>query len=289
MFVTLLTLVLLADTGCTKDTDCKGDRVCEAGICVSPVPMAPAPFPEPPPSTEGDPALEYSPPPTPPGDVAPMQAPPATAYPQLVRLPGQVCIDRLNTQGLVMRGDCAIDTPKNVRALEKRVRRERDAMFETRRREAKRAQRDAQGPREPSLAPVGDIAGHGGVLITGSGVLGAFGLTGSGGVVFRPGIGIVGVAFANFAPSSFGVAQFYGLGPAARFGRKSHVAVGVAPVLGIIPATTVTPTTVGVTTALFVRGALVIGDHFMLTAQPTLYADNSGLFFTITAGAGFSF
>src|SRR6185369_3107868 len=25
-----------AATGCTKDTDCKGDRVCEAGQCVSP-------------------------------------------------------------------------------------------------------------------------------------------------------------------------------------------------------------------------------------------------------------
>lgn len=30
------------ETGCTKDTDCKGDRICEAGVCVAPRP-APAP------------------------------------------------------------------------------------------------------------------------------------------------------------------------------------------------------------------------------------------------------
>ena len=27
-----------ADAGCTKDTDCKGDRVCDRGACVSPTP-----------------------------------------------------------------------------------------------------------------------------------------------------------------------------------------------------------------------------------------------------------
>ena len=30
-----------AQAGCEKDTDCKGDRICEAGACVSPAPAAP--------------------------------------------------------------------------------------------------------------------------------------------------------------------------------------------------------------------------------------------------------
>jgi hypothetical protein len=33
----------LASAQCTKDTDCKGDRVCEAGKCTSPVALPPAP------------------------------------------------------------------------------------------------------------------------------------------------------------------------------------------------------------------------------------------------------
>jgi hypothetical protein len=32
----------LANAQCTKDTDCKGDRVCDAGKCTSPLPPAPA-------------------------------------------------------------------------------------------------------------------------------------------------------------------------------------------------------------------------------------------------------
>jgi outer membrane protein assembly factor BamB len=30
------------ESGCTKDTDCKGDRICEAGVCVAPRPAEPA-------------------------------------------------------------------------------------------------------------------------------------------------------------------------------------------------------------------------------------------------------
>lgn len=30
------------ESGCTKDTDCKGDRICEAGVCVAPRPVEPA-------------------------------------------------------------------------------------------------------------------------------------------------------------------------------------------------------------------------------------------------------
>lgn len=35
-------------SGCRKDTDCKGERVCEAGVCVAPRPVAATPAPVPP-------------------------------------------------------------------------------------------------------------------------------------------------------------------------------------------------------------------------------------------------
>jgi hypothetical protein len=45
----MLLVSTLANAQCTKDTDCKGDRVCEAGKCTSPLPPAPAA----PPGSEG--------------------------------------------------------------------------------------------------------------------------------------------------------------------------------------------------------------------------------------------
>lgn len=38
----VLLVSALANAQCTKDTDCKGDRVCDAGKCASPLPPAPA-------------------------------------------------------------------------------------------------------------------------------------------------------------------------------------------------------------------------------------------------------
>lgn len=40
--VSVLLVSALANAQCTKDTDCKGDRVCEGGKCTSPLPPAPA-------------------------------------------------------------------------------------------------------------------------------------------------------------------------------------------------------------------------------------------------------
>src|SRR5258705_5885548 len=55
----------LAQAQCTKDIDCKGDRVCDAGKCTSPgLPPAPPP----PPGSEGQPA--------PPGTAPPPAQPP---------------------------------------------------------------------------------------------------------------------------------------------------------------------------------------------------------------------
>lgn len=53
----LLNIMLLVLSGCEKDTDCKGDRICEQGLCVSPtqgsVPETPAPVREEPAARTG--------------------------------------------------------------------------------------------------------------------------------------------------------------------------------------------------------------------------------------------
>ncbi|MBX3187314.1 MAG: hypothetical protein KF819_09880 [Labilithrix sp.] len=54
-----------ARADCANDAQCKGDRICEKGVCVAPAPPAPA----------------SAPPPVPPPAVAPV-APPASAPPQ---------------------------------------------------------------------------------------------------------------------------------------------------------------------------------------------------------------
>ncbi len=287
MLLVMLLVVSGAGPGCRKDTDCKGDRICEGGRCVSPQSIQPPPIVvQPPPTappvqrepqlTPTDPYADpFSQPVLPPEDVPsapPLPGPtsaPAT-YPRVVRVNGQVCRETISAEGNLQR-ECVAETPRpSTRA--------------TRRRE-----REAQRAKEPGATGVGDLTAQGGVLLAGTGALGVFGLSASGGVVFRPGVGVVGVAFANFSPSAFGLIQLYGIGPAVRFGSKSHVDLGIGPVLGIVPATTRAPTAVGLLTAIFARGALVLGEHFTLLAQPTLQFDPTGVVFTLTGGLGVAF
>src|SRR5690349_15729158 len=57
----VLLISATSHAACTKDTDCKGDRVCEEGACVDP--PANLPPPPPPPAGGGTPAA-VAPPPT---------------------------------------------------------------------------------------------------------------------------------------------------------------------------------------------------------------------------------
>lgn len=114
MLLTAASLVVLA-AGCSKDTDCKGDRICERAVCVSPraqgsvdagewalpanarlKPATPAPPPAPP--------LVAAPPPAP----SPVGRPPLRpkgisaeerVFPRVVRKPGQVCVQSLDDKG----------------------------------------------------------------------------------------------------------------------------------------------------------------------------------------------
>lgn len=85
----MLATSTIAHAQCTKDTDCKGDRVCEAGKCTSPqaLPPAPPPPPGPPPpdaAPAGDAAASGAPAPSSPATpaaVAPTPAPSAAVPP----------------------------------------------------------------------------------------------------------------------------------------------------------------------------------------------------------------
>jgi hypothetical protein len=104
MLGALLAAVVMAGGGCTKDTDCKGDRVCEAGKCVSPPPPAAVATPV----DATDAGVAMSPPPLP-----PPPPPPAAVniadYPKVVRKNGLVCVQTLGDDAVV-REECRADT-----------------------------------------------------------------------------------------------------------------------------------------------------------------------------------
>src|SRR3954468_7652274 len=84
--VSVLAVPGVALAECTKDTDCKGDRVCERGVCVAPADRAPPARPEytPPPPPRAPPARPKYPPPPPP----PTVQPPAARSPRQHLAPG---------------------------------------------------------------------------------------------------------------------------------------------------------------------------------------------------------
>lgn len=105
---------LLLAAGCSKDTDCKGDRICEKAVCVPPRASAAA-------ADAGEWALPASSrlttptPPAPPLVEAPLPPPSAPrpplrpkavtaaerTFPRVVRKPGQVCVQSLDDKGVL--------------------------------------------------------------------------------------------------------------------------------------------------------------------------------------------
>lgn len=141
------------------------------------------------------------------------------------------------------------------------------------------------------VRPVVTFFGTGGLLIDRGALLGLFGASVTGGVMLRPGIAFVGVLSANFSPDLLGPLQVYTLGPAVRFGSKSHVLIGGAPVLVAVPPQPLpnTPGFVYFTGAVFIQGALLIGDVFVVMVQPTLNFGPLSPWLTVTAGVGAQF
>ena len=72
-----------ARAACTKDTECKGDRICDAGQCVPPPTTASsaAPLPPPPPAPVPESEAPSAPPPAPAAPPPPPSAPPPVSSP----------------------------------------------------------------------------------------------------------------------------------------------------------------------------------------------------------------
>ncbi|MEW5741493.1 MAG: hypothetical protein AB1938_21410 [Myxococcota bacterium] len=95
----LVASALSAAPGCTKDTDCKGERICEAGKCVNPPARDVAP-PE-----AADAGVALSEPPLPPPPPPPPTGPNPADYPKVTRLNGVTCVETLGGDGQVQK-DC---------------------------------------------------------------------------------------------------------------------------------------------------------------------------------------
>ncbi len=266
--------VLMAQVagGCTKDTDCKGERICEAGVCVSaPAPasslLEPAPLPPP-----SRPPLVPPPPPGPPAD--------AEAYPRVVRRDGQVCVQSIAPSGLVE---------------------------ESCRRESARARPlVSEGSMEPSrpdgyenqgavpAAPTGrfviDALFQGGLTVvssTGLAVLPQLGGLLAVGGRFRSGVGLVGLANVNvsFQPGLSLVAAT--LAPGLRFGDRSHFLLALGPTFTLLTVPTVFGSATGLVGTLLAQGVFSLGSSFALSLQSGLSFSTGGVIFTLGAGFGF--
>lgn len=99
--------------GCSKDTECKGDRICEKAVCVPPRAAAAADAGEwalpassrLKTSTPPAPPLVEAPPPPPAAARPPLRPKAVTAaertFPRVVRKQGQVCVQSLDDKGVL--------------------------------------------------------------------------------------------------------------------------------------------------------------------------------------------
>ena len=201
---------------------------------------------------------------------------------------GKLCRDSVNDRGEVQR-ECVDDSTPTPRARTKAPANPKveEAW------EAPRAESRTPPKSEPLAQGVGDVVAQGGFAIIAassgtSAFTGLFGFSASGGAVFRPGVGLVGLLLANFAPlGNLGVLQFWTFGPALRVGKTHHLTVGLMPTLTSVPLNGGS-TLVGAIGALVVQAAAVF-DHFTMLLQPVLNFSAGGVIFTLTGGLGVAF
>ncbi len=301
----LVGFVVAQASGCTKDTDCKGDRICEAGTCVAPGVSASSLLPPPPP------------PPPPPVDPA--------SYPRVVRREGQVCVQTLEASGRVeesCRGDESSarrrplpagtsqpaehsdpSYPRVVRRdgqvcvqaldetgrVEESCRREDVPPPATPRRGARSRDVEAAAPVEPRSRFVADVLFHGGLMLLAAGG-NAFAMPQLGGSLalggrFSSGVGVLGLAqvTAGFSPIGPIIAATFA--PALRFGDQSHFLIALGP--GLLAFTGNSRSVSGLIGSLITQGVFSIAGAFVLTLQGSLHFDASGVAFVFGVGFGF--
>lgn len=261
-----LSVTLAQAGGCTKDTDCKGDRICEAGVCVSPA--------QPPPSPTAAPPLETPPPPAPPPEAtAADAAAPAGEFPRVVRREGQVCVQTLEADGRVAES-CRAESPapKRLRAVSTPAAESPPALVE-------------QRSESPAARVVADLQLHGGMLVgiagNSAGVLGDVGATAAVGGRFGSGVGLAALGSLELGAGSSTIVVGT-LGLALRVGDRTHATFAAGPsVIAYLPGGA------GLAGSFVVDSLFAITRAFGISLHSALHFHALGVVVTFGAGVGF--
>lgn len=272
MVLSMMVVALWAQTpGCAKDTDCKGERICEAGVCVAPAAVQPSAHPEP--SVHPERSRGTPPPPPPPAE--------ASSYPRVVRREGAVCVQTLEADGRVTES-CRAEEP----APSSRVR--------TAPAHASTYAAEPEPPPakvvESSSRFVASVLLHGGLLAGAAGgstvTLPQLGGSLALGARFRSGVGVGGLFNLSVGVAP-GFAMFFAsLTPALRFGDRSHFLLGFGPTV-IAYSVAGGGGGSGLAASLLAAGVFAVGEAFALNLHSALHVDASGVVFTLGAGIGF--
>ncbi|MCA3014269.1 MAG: hypothetical protein INH41_17950 [Myxococcaceae bacterium] len=271
--------VLLAQSGCTKDTDCKGARVCEARVCVNTPPEAvPATVTPPPP-----------PPPAPPSPPSPVATPTEVQvdeptrrrphvddFPRVIRRDGLVCVQSLTDAGLP-KEDCRRDERRRVRTPAPGTEPEPPL-----------GRNEPEPPAAQARSTlVADFGGAGtlGLLLAGRGaVLPGFGLHGALGSRWSEFVGVMGVVDVTLGFVAGSTVIALTAAPALRLGDRTHATVALGP--AVLAASGLIGNLAGLAGSLLVRGVFPISEGFGVHAQLGLTFDASGAVMSLALGVG---
>ena len=258
---------------CTKDSECKGDRICENGRCVSPNALPQATQPPPPPT----PPPAIAPPPEPP--------PPPPAEPEQPR-PSRRPVGSSVT-------DAATDeSPPQAQ--------ERTFSPEQLRRMRKEQQEAGDDP--PADAP-GDEPSPGlSTFVSDAGVRGSVLAIFAGGAYASPGVGVHGQWGGRISPT-FGVVGaanadiFFGAGGTAvlaslafglRLGERHHATLSVGPEIAHVTFNSGQSSYTGLAGVGRADFIIVLVGRFTLQFQVAAHVDPSGILLSGGVGLGWS-
>ncbi len=273
MIIAAVVSVVLAQVGCTKDTDCKGERVCEAGRCVNPSPPTSVSVPTPPP------------PPPPVVDAGvPEAAPPAVPrrrvpddYPRIVRRNGDVCVQSLTEEGVV-REECRADEPRRIRSPGREAQADAPSPW--------RRQDEPQAPQRSTFVADFGATGYLGILMASgaAAALPGFGLHAALGGRLSEAFGLVGVIDASFGFVT-GLSLFtVTFAPGLRLGDGGHATLAFGP--SILAVTSIVGNGSSVGGTILLRGVFVVSGGFGVHTQVGLTFDASGVIIRLELGIG---
>lgn len=253
----LMALVLAqSDLGCTKDTDCKGERICEAGVCVNPVaPVVPVSAPPPPPRIES-----------------------SDGWPKIIRRDGQICMQSLDDAGRVIEA-CRADEPRPRASAS-----DSDESW-AQRVERARSERPTEPKRSTFVADLGVTFGIA-VAIAGAAVgLPTIAAHGALGGRTSDSLGVMVVLDAALSFNSAVSIVTATLGPGLRIGDAGHVTVALGPTLFNFTGQFTKGNSLAAT--MLVRGVLPFaGGGFGGHGQVALTFDGSGALLLFSVGIG---